>query len=83
VGEKRKQYEGEIVDDFEDSTVSDCLARIQGIFGADSGIPILKFNALGRIFHSPTVSPPLLDLVRKSGASVLDVSTSFHVRRSC
>jgi GTPase SAR1 family protein len=73
------QYDGEIVDDFEETTVSDCLERVQRIFGGDSDIPIFKFNAFGRIFHSPTVSPPLLELVRKSSAIVLNVNTSFSL----
>ncbi len=47
------QHNGEIMEDEEDTTLVDCFQRVKNLF--PSGVPILKFNAFGRILHGKNI----------------------------
>jgi GTPase SAR1 family protein len=68
---------GEIVDDYEETTVTHCLERVHRLFPAGS-VPILKFNAFGRITHHPSSSPALKRLVSNMGGAH-DCHTEFNL----
>ena len=57
--------DGEIMDEEEDSTVSDCHARVLRVLGP--GVRVMNFNAFGRIVHHTGSSQSLISMVRKLG----------------
>jgi len=70
---------GEIQDDEEDSTVSDCWQRVRGVLGAKT--PIVKFNAFGRIMHHKGTSDTLRKAVERLGLSTAsqNVNTELNL----
>lgn len=59
----------EITTKHEDTTISDCFSRV---YKMNFGVPLIKFNAFGRILHPPEkfiISKALKDLLHKKSAS--------------
>ena len=69
----------EITSDDEDTTVHDCYRRVEHIF-ENSGMPLFKYNAFGRILASNDKESQLVRLVQKTGVGALPVNTEFNLK---
>ena len=71
----------EIESDDEETTLEDCVVRVGSIFDKyDESIPILKFNAFGRIFHQLGSSYQLVKMVKKTTKGAFDTNTAFSLQ---
>jgi len=64
--------------EYEDTTVRDCLKRVESLFeGTDT--KLMKFNAFGRIIHCGKSTPKLKSLVKKIAGYVSKHNIRFDV----
>lgn len=74
---------GEIFDEEEDTTAVNCLERVQKLFHDYKGfnIPLIKFNAFGRVLSNSNTSCQLRKLVRRVAPGAADIHTEFELGR--
>ena len=71
---------GEICDDEEDTTITECYERVVSLF-PDNTIRIAKFNAFGRSIHGKSTSKELHKFVLKivgTGAKNVNTEINMH-----
>jgi GTP-binding protein EngB required for normal cell division len=76
-GPPQRNEDGEIIRKGEHSNAQDCYERVQKLF---PDVPIMKFNAFGRILHRDNISAALIQQVKDKGESANNINTCFNLR---
>lgn len=69
----------ELSADNEDTTVKDCLKRVESLF-EETKIKIVKFNAFGRILHSESASDKLKSITKKTMPYASKCNNHFYAK---